>query len=108
MTDSISWWGFLITAIILLAFAGIVMWKLLWDPDALKGLLAEGPDNAKASLSRLQFLVFTFVIAGLFLLLSIETGGFVEIPNGVLALMGISGGTYLASKAVSNAQHRKR
>jgi hypothetical protein len=39
-------------------------------------LLTE-PGSTKASLSRFQFLLFTFVIAGLFLLLSIEAGTFV-------------------------------
>lgn len=63
-------------------------------------LSESGPTGFKASLSRFQFLIFTFVIAGLFLLLSIEAGTFVEIPTNVLGLLGISGGNYLVSKAV--------
>jgi hypothetical protein len=55
---------------------------------------------AKASLSRFQFLIFTFVIGGLFLLLSIRAGTFVEIPTNVLALLGISAGSYLVAQAV--------
>ncbi len=55
----------------------------------------------KASLSRFQFLIFTFIIGGLYLLLSIEAGTFVEIPTNVLGLLGISGGSYLVSKAMS-------
>jgi len=54
----------------------------------------------KASLARFQFLIFTFVIAGLFLLLSIEHGTFVDIPTNVLGLLGISGGTYAVGKAM--------
>jgi hypothetical protein len=54
----------------------------------------------KASLARFQFLVFTFVIAGLYLLLCIEAGTFVDIPTNVLGLLGISGGTYAVGKAV--------
>jgi hypothetical protein len=55
----------------------------------------------KASLSRLQLLACSFVIAGLFLLLSIKAGTFVEIPNNVLALLGVSAGSYLVSKAAT-------
>jgi hypothetical protein len=76
------------------------------DQIGLEGLLAEPapvdkPDaDLKASLSRFQFLIFTFVIAGLYLLLSIEAGTFVDIPTNVLGLLGISGGSYLISKGV--------
>jgi len=56
--------------------------------------------NTKASIARFQFLVFTFVIAGLYLLLCIEAGTFVDIPTNVLGLLGISGGTYAVGKAV--------
>jgi hypothetical protein len=69
-------------------------------------LQAGAPDRGasaavpKASLSRFQFLVFTFVIAGLFLLLSIQKGTFVDIPTNVLGLLGVSAGSYLVSQAV--------
>jgi hypothetical protein len=46
--------------------------------------------------------IFTFVVAGLFLLLSIEAGTFVDIPTNVLALLGISGGSYLVAKGVGS------
>jgi hypothetical protein len=95
---------FAVISAIILLFALTVLWKIWKDEIKLAGLLAEiGPDGAatgKASLSRFQFLLFTFVIAGLFLLLSIEAGSFVDIPNNVLALLGVSGGSYLVSKAV--------
>jgi hypothetical protein len=104
--DTISTIGFAIFAVILLLFAFIVLWKIYTDEISLAGLLAELPTNgsvqsSKASLSRLQFLIFTFVIAGLFLLLSIEAGTFITIPQNVLWLLGISGGTYVVSKGVS-------
>jgi len=54
----------------------------------------------KASLSRLQFLVFTFVIAGLYLMLSIQAATFVDIPTNVLGLLGVSAGSYVVSKAM--------
>lgn len=109
--QNIAVWGFIVIAIILLGFAAIVLWKIFRNEISLVGLVAEPPQpdspkdasgnvKTKASLSRFQFLIFTFVIAGLYLLLSIEAGTFVDIPNNVLALLGISGGSYLISKGV--------
>jgi hypothetical protein len=109
----ISWWGFVVISIILLGFAALVLWKVFSDPFALKGLLSEpaGPNDKgepKASLSRFQFLIFTFVIAGLYLLLCIEAGTLIEIPGNVLALLGISGGTYVVSKTVSSSDRKQQ
>jgi len=98
--------GFIAFSIIILAFAAAVLWQLATGTIKLGGLISEplqpgesGP-YGKASLSRFQFLIFTFVIAGLCLMLCIETGGFVEIPPNVLGLLGISGGGFIVSKAV--------
>jgi hypothetical protein len=105
----ISWWGFVAITIILLGFAALVLWKIYKEPLALNGLLSEPPGpngEVKASLARFQFLIFTFVIAGLYLLLCIEAGTFIEIPGNVLALLGISGGTYIVSKTVSSSDHK--
>ena len=93
---------FVILSAILLLFALMILVKIWKGTINLDGLLAEeGPGGGKASLSRFQFLVFTFVIAGLFLLLSIEAGTFVDIPPNVLVLLGISGGSYVLSKSVT-------
>lgn len=101
--------GFLAIVIILLGFAAVVLWKIVRGDINLDDLVSEPPSPdaapgtaAKASLSRFQFLLFTFVVAGLFLLLSIEAGDFVDIPANVLGLIGISGGSYVVSKAVGN------
>ena len=98
--------GFGIIALILLGFAALILWKVYDNQISLVGLLSEpaGPDRPKASLSQFQFLIFTFVIAGLYLLLSIEAGTFVDIPTNVLGLLGISGGSFLISKAVNTAK----
>jgi hypothetical protein len=104
--QTIAFWGFLIISIIILLFAFLVLWKIFTNEINLHDLLAEPPPpgqttgESKASLSRFQFLIFTFVIAGMFLMLSIEAGTFVEIPTNVLALLGISGGSYVVSKAI--------
>ena len=66
-------------------------------PAAAAGAAAQQP---KASLSRLQLLLFTFVIAGLYLTLCLEAGQLLEIPNQVLGLLGISGGSYVVSKGI--------
>jgi uncharacterized BrkB/YihY/UPF0761 family membrane protein len=83
------------------AFALAIIYKMIKGDINLMYLIA-GADG-DASLSRFQFLVFTFVIAlGLFLIiLSTKDGpAFPQIPGGILALIGISGGSYVTSKAV--------
>ena len=73
---------------------------------SLSGIItepADGTNPGKASLSRLQFLIFTFVISGLYLVLSLESGAFLEIPTEALGLLGISGGSYLVSKGIQSA-----
>jgi hypothetical protein len=100
--STLALWSFVLMSAILMLFALIVLIKIWKGTINLDGLLnEEGPGTTKASLSRFQFLVFTFVIAGLYLLLSIEAGTFVDIPVNVLALLGISGGSYVLSKSVS-------
>ena len=106
-TSNIALYSFFILSAILLLFAFLVLWKIFRGSISLDDLLCETPSTGrpnapcKASLSRFQFLVFTFVIAGLYLLLSIEAGTFVDIPTNVLGLLGISGGSYLVSKGIN-------
>jgi len=104
--QNIALYSFLVISIIILLFALLVLWRIYQNQIDISGILLEPPSPTapvgtppKASLSRFQFLIFTFVIAGLFLLLSIEAGTFVDVPNNVLAMLGISGGSYLVSKA---------
>lgn len=100
-----------VVCLIILALAFAVVRSIWNDQINLKYLLSESSiahpgtapeDPPKASLSRFQFLVFTFVIAGLYLVLSIETGTLIEVPNGALILLGISGVTYAAGKAMND------
>lgn len=101
--------GFLAITGIIMAFAGAILWKIISGNIPLVGIISEPSfdengkrtvNPGKASLSRFQFLLFTFVVAGLFLMLSIEAGQFVNIPANVLGLMGISGGSFVLSKAI--------
>lgn len=90
-------------------FALVVIWRLWNNEINLSQLLSDSP---AASLSRFQFLVFTFIIGLSYLLLVIHKiahdtqGNITELPgiNGnVLALMGISAGSYVASKVVQKS-----
>lgn len=97
-----------VVAVILLGFALIVLWKVWTNKIDLTYLVSEtktelGEAKPKASLSRFQFLIFTFVIAGLFFLLSIEAGTFVDVPESVLGLLGISAGGYVVSKGIGKS-----
>ena len=92
-------WGFVL---FLFALEVLSLWAIyrLLKNDRLSGLILEA-DGSKASLSRLQALVFTFVVAGLYMIFSLDIGNFIDIPQSVLGLLGISGGTYLVSKGIS-------
>lgn len=107
MPQLFSGGGYAVMMVILVLFAGIVLSKL--RTMDLRDLVSEPPPAGtqgpgKASLSRFQFLLFTFLVAGLFVVLSLEAGTFVEIPNGVVALMGVSGGSFVISKAIGNGE----
>ena len=93
--------------LVLISFAGIfiifigliVAWKILrGEIDMTKVISEEGSD--KASLSRFQMLVWTFIVGLSFLYLVILNDAIPDIPNAVLSLLGISGGTYLLSKGI--------
>lgn len=89
--------------VVILGMALVVLYLIAMGKIDLSEVLTE-PGSNKASLSRFQFLIFTFVIAGLFLLLSVESGTFVAIPDSVLGLLGISAGSYAISKGITNAK----
>lgn len=96
----------IIIAVILLAFALAIVIKIYNGDIDVSSLFCEpGKDGAKgkASMGRFQLLIFTFVIAGLFFLLSLEAGTFVNIPENVLWLLGISVGGFGASKQIGKA-----
>jgi hypothetical protein len=84
-------------------FGAVVLAKMVCGPIDLTLLVSE--DNGSASMSRFQFLIFTFVIAASYLLLAstAKDSILVDVPNGVLGLLGISGGSYVASKVVQKA-----
>jgi hypothetical protein len=100
-------WTTLAVAIgwILTIFVGLlaawILFLIVTGKINLSQLLSE--PTGQASLSRFQFLIFTFVIAlSLFLII---VGGdkpaFPQIPGGILALLGISGGSYVVAKGIA-------
>ena len=89
-----------VIVIFMAGMASIILIKMIIGdkPNGidLKHLISE--ENGQASLSRFQFLVFTFVISMGLMLIILETGNFPTIGGDVFALLGISGGSYVASK----------
>lgn len=90
--------------LVLLGFMSLLGAALIWliytGKIDLTRLISE--PTGDASMSRLQLLIFTFVIAlSLFLIIaSSKEPGFPEISAGVLTLLGISASSYLVSKGI--------
>jgi len=91
--------GFLLLYLVVLA----KLWK---DDTVLQTIIAEKDSSGKGSIGRFQLLVFTLTIAGLYVILSIEAGALIDVPNGTLALLGISGGSFLMSKGIGTPKQR--
>ena len=95
-----------IAGLIIDLFAGLLGLTIIWfiwtGKISLEKLLSE--PNGDASLSRLQFLIFTFVIALSFFLITVGAKNGPAFPNPipaeVLTLLGISGSSYLVSKGI--------
>ena len=95
----------LVAGWIIVVFVGLlallILWKIHRDKIDLAFLISE--ENGQASLSRFQFLIFTFVIAMSFFLITVHTNTLPMVPEGVWALLGISGGSYVVSKGIQKA-----
>ena len=96
--------GWILT-IFLGLLGAVILWLILIGKINLTGLISE--PNGEASLSRFQFLVFTFVVA-LSLFYLIVAGEpppkYPQIPGEILALLGISGGSYVLSKGIQSSR----
>ncbi len=96
----------LFSAVVVVFIAGasaVVLMKMFTDEIDLRYLVSE--ENGQASLSRFQFLFFTFVIAGGYFVVVLSSAQFnyvtlPEIPANVLGLIGISGGSYVLAKGI--------
>jgi hypothetical protein len=78
----------------------LVLWKIAIDDIDISGLLEES--NGGASMSRFQWMIFSFVFAfSLFLVIfSTTPPKFPDIPGTVLSLLGVSASSFLVSKGI--------
>ncbi len=87
----------------LAALMVIIVVLILTGRIKLDKLISEA--NGDASLSRFQFLIFTFVIAASFFLIVVgeDPPRFPDrIPSELFILLGISAGTYALSKGIQS------
>ena len=95
--------GWMLTIVIGL-LSLIIVWKV-WNGDIdINYLISD--ELGYASLSRFQMLIFTFVIAmSLFYVLVMKSPPeFPGLPKEILALLGISGGSYVLSKGIQSSR----
>ena len=98
VTSAIEYTGL----IIIFLFGFIVLVAMATGKIDVTGLLHEKDDgDGKASMSRFQLLIFTFVIAISLFLIVVNSGDkFPDVPTNVLLLLGISATTYGVSKGI--------
>jgi len=84
------------------SLALLILWKIATGDIDLHFLISD--ESGYASLSRFQFLVFTFVIGMSLFYLIVLKGGYPEIPNQILALLGISGGSFVVAKGIQTSR----
>jgi uncharacterized membrane protein len=93
--------GWILT-IFLGALTLIILYRIARNEINLDRLISE--EGGEASLSRFQFLIFTFVIGMTLFYLIVLTGSYPQIPNQILALLGISGGSYVMAKGIQSSR----
>lgn len=86
---------------ILFLFGFLILAAIASGKIDISALLAES--GGGASMSRFQLLIFTFVIGISFFLVVVVKNDLPEVPKTVLALLGISAGTYGVSKGIQAA-----
>lgn len=95
-----------IAAWIALGFIGLVGATILvyiWTNRINLNRVISEP-NGDASLSRLQFLIFTIIIGASFFYVVSHLHQMPDVPQGVFVLLGISGSSYLVSKSIQFSQ----
>jgi len=93
--------GWILT-IFLGALTLIILYRIARNEINLNYLISD--EGGDASLSRFQFLIFTFVIGMTLFYLIVLTGSYPQIPNQILALLGISGGSYVMAKGIQTSR----
>lgn len=91
----------LLTYSVILFITGVeavILYQIATNKIDLHLLIAD--DNGDASLSRFQFLLFTFIIGAGLLHLTLKGSSFPSVDEGVLMLLGISGASYAIGKSL--------
>ena len=88
-------------ALFVAGLEAIILYQIATDKMKLLYLISN--DDGDASLSRFQFLIFTFVIGAGFLYLTVKGSTFPVVDEGVLMLLGISGASYALGKTLDKA-----
>jgi hypothetical protein len=87
--------------VLLFLFGFFVIAAIASGKIDISSLLTEGSgETSKASMSRFQLLIFTFVIGVSFFLVVLCECKLPEVPNQVLTLLGISASTYGVAKGI--------
>ena len=105
-TWSLEWWAALLVVLLITAVGVIVVVQMAQGKIDLSKLVSE--QDGTASMSRLQLLIFTYVIAVGLLVITLRTGGFPQISGELLGLLGISAGSYVGSKIAQKAAETKQ
>jgi len=93
-------WG---VAIALGALWLVLLYLIIIGRIDLRRLISES--NGDASMSRFQFLIFSFVIALSLFLVTISSNPLAlpTVPPEILGLLGISGGSYVLAKGIQTS-----
>lgn len=102
-TDIVSEITAWVVLAVISALAIAVLWYIFTGKIDLSDLISEKTGSNSASMSRFQFLIFTFVIAASLFLIVASSKTFPQVPQGVLVLLGISGSSYVVSKGIQQA-----
>src|SRR5262249_21306574 len=98
--DKYAWVALQWVLVVFIALVGLVIiYKMVFGNTDISSLITES-DGKKASMSRFQLLLFTFVIVSIYVVLCLQQGDLLEISVGVLGLLGISSGSYIISKGI--------
>jgi hypothetical protein len=94
-----------VLVLIFLGFAVTLLYLCYKKTIDLSSLLDDPGLGGKASLSRFQLLLSSFVIVGCYLMMYLtnppENGILYDIPSGLIVFFGVSAGTQLVGKSLS-------
>ncbi|HFE64830.1 MAG TPA: hypothetical protein ENK14_10520 [Caldithrix sp.] len=93
-----------IVAVFIGTIGAVIIWLILTGKINLEHLISE--PGGDASLSRFQFLIFTFVISMSLFLIVAHDLNFPNIPPEIIGLLGISGGSYVISKGIQKSTEK--